>query len=104
MRASAKLLSIAVIALFWVAQIQAAVHGISHLRLHAEFQDQAPAHSLLCADCVGYSQAGAAPVSEQGSPSFIYGVALVTQPTTGQPLERIPALGFRSRAPPTTSI
>jgi hypothetical protein len=95
---------VALIALFWIAQIQAAVHGISHLQFRAELHDQTQPHSLLCTDCVGYSQAGAAPITEHKPPPFLVGAGTIAVSRIIQRIERAPTLAFRSRAPPSTSI
>ena len=103
MHRSAKLLSIVLTALFWIAQIQGTAHGISHLRLGAGVQDQAPV-SLVCADCLAFSQSGAAPVAALQAPPNVrvadarpglFGIDRLESPRT---------LGFRSRAPPSISI
>ena len=104
MRPSAKLLCIVLTAVFWIAQVQGTAHGIAHLRSGSGLQDQAPVQSAVCADCAAFSQAGAAPVTTikpspsigtSDAPAGILGTDRVESP---------PVLGFRSRAPPSTSI
>ena len=63
MRPTARLLCIVGLALFWTAQIQGTAHRIAHLKSGSGLQDQAQTHSLICADCAAFSQAGAAPVA-----------------------------------------
>jgi hypothetical protein len=104
MRPSAKLLSIALVALFWTAQIQATAHGIAHIQTGSGLQDQAPTHSLLCADCAAFAQAGAAPVTVLKPPPFTNTTDRLPAFAGSIRLERPAALGFRSRAPPTASI
>ena len=58
MRPSARLLSITLVALFWTAQIQATAHGIAHIQAGSGLQDQAPTHSLLCAECAAFGYEG----------------------------------------------
>ncbi len=89
---------LALVAIFWLAQLQ----GVSHLISHLSREHAAP-HALVCGDCIASADAGAAPVSSVA-------VLVLTTPTSSalpqlvQALrsDRLPA-AYRSRAPPTTS-
>ena len=103
MRPSAKLLCVVLVGVFWIAQIQGVAHDIAHLEPRSGLQDQAPTHSLICADCAAFSQAGAAPVAAHKPPPFD-GTSDVPADILGADrVESPPVLGFRSRAPPSTS-
>lgn len=103
MRPSAKLLCIVLAAVFWIAQVQGTAHGIAHLQTRSGLQDQAPVHSAICTECASFAQAGAAPIAALKA-SFV-GTRDVPAgiPGADRPANR-PVLGFRSRAPPATSI
>ena len=95
-----KILNGLVVALFWIAQIQGIAHAISHIRAGQGYQDEGPIGSLICAECIAVSQAGAAPVASDASPA-------IAQASTERPVEPTAAapasdsaVGFRSRAPP----
>jgi len=103
MRASAKLLCLLIAGFFWVAQVQSAVHGISHLHPAAELQAKVAPHSVVCAQCAAYSQSGAAPLADLKPPPFVWAPAGAISDSGASLIERAPAIGFRSRAPPSAS-
>ena len=104
MRPPVKLLCIVLAAVFWIAQVQGTAHGIAHFRSGSGLQDQAPVDSAVCADCAAFSQAGAAPVTAIKPPPFIGASGAPAGILGADRDESRPVLGFRSRAPPSTSI
>jgi hypothetical protein len=89
---------------FWIAQVQGTLHGISHLGRDAGMHDQPAPHAVVCSDCVGYAQAGAAPL-----PAPIDSALLVLADSAPALISLGPralelAHNYQSRAPPATSI
>jgi hypothetical protein len=93
---------LALLALFWFAQLHGIQHGISHLR-DSPRGGSAP-HSLVCADCLASAQSGAAPL-----PATLVPILAVAPPS----LEALPPVvvadrdvttSYRSRAPPAAPI
>lgn len=86
--------------LLWLAQVQGMLHGIGHLGPATGLKDLAGGHSLVCADCVGFAQAGAALLPS--APVAITTLAgqswPVRQATPWRPVEA--PSSYRSRAPP----
>ncbi|GEM_PF-821558 len=92
----------ALLALFWVAQLQGLAHAVSHLSARAE--GLAAAHALVCSDCASATTAGAAPLPT------LAGLA-VPLPAAEAPARSLPAapdrevaFRYRSRAPPAAPI
>jgi hypothetical protein len=86
--------------LLWLAQMQGMLHGIGHLGSATGLKDLAGGHSLVCADCVGFAQAGAAllPSAPVPLPTFAGHLPPVRAAISWQPVE-VPS-SYRSRAPP----
>jgi hypothetical protein len=90
---------LALVAIFWLAQLQGVSHLVSHLG-----RDHAAPHSLVCGDCIASADAGAAPLSAVCAP------ALAAPAESAAPLPARALItdrrttAYRSRAPPATSI
>jgi hypothetical protein len=87
---------------FWIAQVQGTLHGISHLGSDAGMHDRPVPHALVCSDCIGFAQAGAAPL-----PAPIDSALLVLAHSPPRSAARSVqaaelAHSYQSRAPPTT--
>jgi len=96
--------ALALLALFWVAQLHGIQHSIGHLAARDSIGDRSAPHALVCADCLASAQSGAAPLP--AAPLFIPGSAPsvpVAAPATFQ-VERLFVAAYRSRAPPTTPV
>ena len=86
---------IALVALFWAAQLQGLTHLVSHLG-----RDHAAPHSLVCGDCIVSAEAGAAPPSTLAAPARMPAQpALAARPVAGAAARHVHA-AYRSRAPP----
>ena len=101
---SKKACLVALTLLFWIAQVQGTLHGISHLDRDAGMHDRPAPHAVVCSDCVGYAQAGAAPL-----PAPIDGALVrLADSAPGATPHGLLALelthNYQSRAPPATSI
>jgi hypothetical protein len=101
---SKKACLIALTVFFWTAQVQGTLHGISHLGRDSGMHDQPVPHAVVCSDCVGYAQAGAAPL-----PAPINaGLLVLDDSAPGATPRGLQALelthNYQSRAPPATSI
>jgi hypothetical protein len=93
------------VAIFWIAQVQGTVHAISHLSTSAGVSDRATVpHSLLCVECAGLSQAGAAPVVTPPAvpPAAPRDVRFEALSAAVSSVGRLAA--YRSRAPPLSPI
>ncbi len=96
--------ALALLAVFWLAQLHGIQHGISHLGAASGAGDRTAPHSLVCADCVASAEAGAAP-----TPATLELTTTVSD-TAHEPLPalvvraRLFTAAYRSRAPPGTSI
>jgi len=89
---------------FWIAQIQGTLHGISHLGRDAGLHDQPVPHAVVCGDCVGYAQAGAAPLPA-AIDSVLRALADSAPGITPRGLRALELThNYQSRAPPATSI
>ena len=87
-------------ALLWLAQMQGMLHGIGHLGSAAGLKDLAGGHALVCADCVGFAQAGAAPLPVAATPVLTaVGHVLPVSAATAWASIDAPS-SYRSRAPP----
>ena len=93
---------LALLALFWFAQLHGIQHGISHLG-DAPRGGSTP-HSLVCADCLASAESGAAPL-----PATLVPI-LAVLPASLEPLppvvvaDRDVTTSYRSRAPPAAPI
>jgi hypothetical protein len=92
---------VALVMLFWLAQLQGLSHGISHLGQAG--RDHAVPHAALCVDCIASANAGAAPLMALAAPvlASVAAAATLTIPRT-RPAEAL-VRAYRSRAPPATS-
>ena len=96
--------ALALIAIFWIAQLHGIQHSISHLSALSSLGDRSAPHALVCADCLAAAESGAAPL-----PATLIVTATVS-PTLHAPLgavvvvDRLFAAAYRSRAPPTAPI
>jgi hypothetical protein len=104
MAASKKACLIALTLFFWIAQIQGTLHGISHLGRDTGMHERPVPHALVCSDCVGFAQAGAAPL-----PTPLDCALLVLDHSQPRSAPRSSATAelahsYQSRAPPTTLI
>jgi hypothetical protein len=105
MRRIRQLAPVLLAAIFWIAQVQGTVHGISHLGGPAGASDQGPVpHSIVCGECAALAQAGAAPILALPAAAF----ASPVDEISGTALVRVPpaptAHAYRSRAPPHSPI
>jgi hypothetical protein len=93
------------VAIFWIAQVQATVHSIGHLNQAQGVSDRATApHSVLCIECAAFAQAGAVPVAAPPAAAI---AAAADSPAASPSVTSIaaaPAAAYRSRAPPSTPI
>ena len=96
--------ALALLALFWVAQLHGIDHGISHFGAFAGVGDRTAPHALVCADCVASAETGAAPLPATlelpGTVSHAAPESLATLVVR----DRLFVAAYRSRAPPATSI
>jgi hypothetical protein len=101
---SKKACLIALTVFFWIAQVQGTLHGISHLGRDAGMHDRPVPHAVVCSDCAGYAQAGAAPLAApiDGALLDLADPASATTPRGLKALELTHS--YQSRAPPKTSI
>jgi hypothetical protein len=90
---------LALIALFWCAQMVGLSHGISHLG-----RDRAVPHGLVCTDCVVSADAGAAPLAVLSSLSLAPLHALSEPIPAAEPVMLRLPVAHRSRAPPATPV
>jgi hypothetical protein len=89
---------LALVAIFWLAQLQGVSHLVSHLS-----RDHAAPHALVCGDCIASADAGAAPVPSVSALVFATPTSsALPRLTQALRVDRLPA-AYRSRAPPTTS-
>jgi len=104
MSLSKKSCLVALTLLFWIAQIQGTLHGISHLGADSRLHDRPVPHALVCSDCVAHAQAGAAPLPTPVNAALL--VLADSAPSTAPCALSAsdPAYNYQSRAPPTTSI
>jgi hypothetical protein len=89
------------VAIFWIAQVQGTVHGISHLGRAASVSDRATVpHAVLCVECAAFAQAGAAPILAlpAAPPAALHGG--VIDATSDVAFSAAPTAAYRSRAPP----
>ena len=54
--------ALALIAIFWLAQIHGIQHSITHLSALSGIGDRSAPHALVCADCLAAAESGAAPL------------------------------------------
>jgi hypothetical protein len=88
---------LALVAIFWLAQLQGLSHLVSHLS-----RDHAAPHALVCGDCVASVDAGAAPVAAVSVPARAAPAESPPgRPALSRPTDRL-AAAHRSRAPPAT--
>ncbi len=88
-------------AIFWMAQLQASVHGIGHLNAPVGVSDHATVpHSVLCGECAAFAQAGAAPILNFGTASFALSKGDGTIAESPRAAVAPPPAAYRSRAPP----
>jgi hypothetical protein len=93
------------IAIFWIAQVQGTVHGISHVGGDPSVSDRATApHIVLCVECAAFAQAGAAPILALPAipPAPLHGG--VVDETLVIAFAAAPTAAYRSRAPPLSPI
>jgi hypothetical protein len=85
--------------------VQGVVHEIGHLATasHAQKGLSAP-HASYCAECLALAQAGAAPVNAPPAGTLPIGVHAPLVAAVSTPPTDTSALGYRSRAPPSSSI
>jgi len=92
-------------AIFWIAQVQGTVHGISHLAGSAGAADQGSApHSVVCGDCAAFAQAGAAPILTLPTAAFAAPLGEIADTAAVRVSAPPPAHAYRSRAPPYSPI
>ena len=88
---------LALVAVFWLAQLQGLSHVVSHLG-----RDHAAPHSLVCGACIASADAGAGPLLVVALPPLVGTVAAPPQRSAGaEPTARV-TTAYRSRAPPST--
>lgn len=93
------------LAIFWFAQVQGVVHEIGHLATASHAQKSlATPHASYCAECMALAQAGAAPVNALPPGTLPIAVHAPPAAAVSTPPADTPALGYRSRAPPSSSI
>jgi hypothetical protein len=93
------------VAIFWIAQVQGTVHAISHLNTPVRVSnDAAFPHSLLCVECAGLAQAGAAPVLSLPATFVASATDVRFEAPTIVLAAAGPAAAYRSRAPPLSPI
>jgi hypothetical protein len=93
------------VAIFWIAQLQGTVHGITHVGGAASVSDRATVpHIALCVECAAFAQAGAAPVLALPAtpPAPLHGG--VVDATLVIAFAAAPTAAYRSRAPPLSPI
>jgi hypothetical protein len=93
------------VAIFWIAQVQGTVHGISHVGGAPSVSDRATApHIVLCVECAAFAQAGAAPILALPAipPAPLHNAVVDT--TSVVALATAPTAAYRSRAPPLSPI
>lgn len=101
MRVPRSLSCLALVAIFWIAQMQGVAHGISHLGSARGVGD----HSALtsgasCVECAAFAQSGAAPLT--AVPGLVLAPAVRQTPAEPEltAVAAAPAHAYRSRAPP----
>jgi hypothetical protein len=95
---------VALTLLFWIAQIQGTMHGISHLGGDSRLHDRPVPHALVCSDCAAHAQAGAAPLPTHAEAALLV-LADAAPANAPRALSASdPAYNYQSRAPPATSI
>lgn len=96
--------ALALLAVFWVAQLHGIQHSVSHLGALTGVGDRTAPHALVCADCVASAETGAAPLSRTLElPTTVSHTAHESLPTLVV-RDRLLVAAYRSRAPPATSI
>jgi hypothetical protein len=92
--------AVALAALLWLVQLQGMLHGLTHLNAAGGSFDPAAPHTVLCADCTAFAQAGAAPlrVAAAPLPAAPGGMRAATPSLAPPDLTGVAA--YRSRAPP----
>ena len=96
--------ALALLAVFWVAQLHGIQHSVSHLGALTGVGDRTAPHALVCADCVASAETGAAPLSRTLElPATVCHTAHESLPTLVV-RDRLLVAAYRSRAPPATSI
>ena len=63
LRASTRFGGLGLVTMLWLAQVQATVHGISHLQATSGLRDHAVPHTALCQKCAAMAQVGVAATS-----------------------------------------
>lgn len=89
---------LALVLVFWAAQLHGLVHGIGHLA-----RDHGAPHALVCADCIASADAGAAPPMAIAPLVLLSGAAADYREPDGQPADGRTLAAYRSRAPPPTT-
>jgi hypothetical protein len=105
MRRIRQLAPVLLAAIFWIAQVQGTVHGISHLTGSADASDHVSApHGVLCAECAAFAQAGAAPILALPAAGPVVAADGVIEMASAVSVSAAPAHAYRSRAPPRSPI
>jgi hypothetical protein len=101
MRRIRKLAPALLVAIFWIAQVQGTVHGISHMGGAASVSDRSTVpHVVFCVECAAFAQAGAAPVlTLPATPPAEHHGGVVDAPSVIA-FSAAPTAAYRSRAPP----
>ena len=89
---------LALLAIFWLAQLQGVSHLVSHLGL-----DRAAPHALVCGDCIAAADAGAAPIPALAEPALLAPASEAPPQTAGAVRTDDVLPAYRSRAPPAAS-
>jgi hypothetical protein len=90
-------------AIFWMAQLQGAVHGIGHVNAPSGVSDHlSTPHSLLCGECAAFAQAGAAPIPNFATASFAPSRDEATAGDSPRAAAAPRIAAYRSRAPPAS--
>lgn len=101
MRVTRSLSCLALVAIFWIAQLQGVAHGISHLGSSRGVGD----HSALtagapCVECAAFAQSGAAPLTALMALVLASASTLTPPEPDLTPVAAAAAHAYRSRAPP----
>lgn len=102
MRRFLKLNAVLLAVLLLAAQLQGMAHGISHLGGRGAAHDLLAAHATVCADCVAFAQAGAAPVLVSPALALRVSDDVVARAPLPPRVSARPVASYRSRAPPAS--